>query len=145
MSTKQELLAGRYTDGTLVHQSARWLARRLDARLAAGQARSDAAWRQVIVKAIWEHASFHLDDASGRRHWERMPSWIGSNYNNANEATGQPHFAEAFMDGREFNLSVLAGDRGPQVLSPAEIDFGDYPVDKPRIVGYRAKWDEAVV
>ena len=30
----------------------------------------------------------------------------------------------------------------PQVLPPAEIDFGDFPPDKPRIVGYQAKWDD---
>jgi D-alanine-D-alanine ligase len=28
----------------------------------------------------------------------------------------------------------------PQVLPPAEIDFSAFPPDKPRIVGYRAKW-----
>ncbi len=50
-------------------------------------------------------------------------------------------FAEAFIRGREFNLSVLAGERGPEVLPPAEICFVDYPQDKPRIVGYRAKWE----
>ena len=47
------------------------------------------------------------------------------------------------MAGREFNLSVLASESGPQVLPPAEIDFAAYPADKPRIVGYQAKWDEA--
>jgi D-alanine-D-alanine ligase len=55
---------------------------------------------------------------------------------------GRPCFAEAFIDGREFNLSLLAGEGGVQVLPPAEIDFVDFPAGKPRIVGSAAKWDE---
>ena len=50
-------------------------------------------------------------------------------------------FAEVFVEGREFNLSILAGPQGPQVLPPAEIIFEGYDVAQPRIVGYRAKWD----
>ena len=36
----------------------------------------------------------------------------------------------------------MAGSSGPEVLPPAEIDFSAFPPDKPRIVGYRAKWEE---
>ncbi|MDP4282161.1 MAG: D-alanine--D-alanine ligase, partial [Bacteroidota bacterium] len=43
---------------------------------------------------------------------------------------------------REFNLSILGGKQGPQVMPPAEILFKDYPEGKPRIVGYNAKWTE---
>lgn len=95
---------------------------------------------RVIVKAIWEHASFHMDDdavvslAAGASLDEILRS--------RDELTGRPHFAEAFIDGREFNLTLLAGPDGPQVLPPAEIEFAFYPDDKPKIVGYRAKWDE---
>jgi D-alanine-D-alanine ligase len=51
-------------------------------------------------------------------------------------------FAEVFIEGREFNLSLLDGPDGPQVLPPAEIIFEGYEDGKPRIVGYRAKWDD---
>jgi len=51
-------------------------------------------------------------------------------------------FIEEFIDGREFNLSVLGGRNGPQVMPPAEILFKDYPEDKPKVVGYNAKWTE---
>jgi D-alanine-D-alanine ligase len=54
---------------------------------------------------------------------------------------GHECFAERFIDGREFNLSILAGVQGPQVLPPAEIRF-DFPPGRKRIVDYRAKWDE---
>jgi D-alanine-D-alanine ligase len=95
----------------------------------------------LIIKAIWEHASFQMDDQA-----------IVSPANDVQlvellrrreAATRQPHFAEPFVAGREFNLSVLASEAGPQVLPPAEIDFAAYPPDKPRIVGYQAKWDAA--
>ena len=53
----------------------------------------------------------------------------------------RPCFAERYVEGREFNLSVLAGPEGPEVLPPAEIDFSAFPPGEPRIVGNRAKWD----
>ena len=51
-------------------------------------------------------------------------------------------FIEQFIDGREFNLSILGGRKGPQVMPPAEILFKDYPKEKPKIVGFNAKWTE---
>lgn len=51
-------------------------------------------------------------------------------------------FIETYIDGREFNLSVLGGAKGPQVMPPAEILFTDYPENKPKVVGYAAKWTE---
>lgn len=96
---------------------------------------------RVIVKAVWEHASFGIDDGAilAPPPAERLNELL-----RAKEAeTGRPLFAEQFIAGREFNLTVLGGPAGPEVLPPAEIDFGAFPDDKPRIVGYRAKWDAA--
>jgi D-alanine-D-alanine ligase len=45
-----------------------------------------------------------------------------------------------FIDGREFNMSVLGGKNGPEVLPPAEIVFRDFPDNMPQIVDFRAKW-----
>lgn len=53
---------------------------------------------------------------------------------------GQPILVEQYVDGREINVSVLAGPGGPRVLAPAEMRFVDYPPGKPRVLGYRAKW-----
>jgi D-alanine-D-alanine ligase len=90
-----------------------------------------------IVKTVCEHASFAIDDDSILREtpadWN---AWLVERQ----QKLGRPCFAEQFIDGREFNLSVLDSAAGPQVLPPAEIDFGRFPADKPRIVGYRAKW-----
>ena len=57
--------------------------------------------------------------------------------------TGRPHFAEKFIDGREFNLPMLDGPDGPQILPLGEMDFSTFPADKPRIIGHRAKWHES--
>jgi D-alanine-D-alanine ligase len=51
------------------------------------------------------------------------------------------YFIERYIAGREFNISLLASEKGPEVLPLAEIKFEGYPKGKPRIVGYRAKWD----
>lgn len=51
-------------------------------------------------------------------------------------------FAERFVEGREINVAILEGPQGPEILPIPEIIFVDYPADKPRIVGYAAKWQE---
>ena len=94
-----------------------------------------------IIKAVWEHASVGLDEDSiivpvDREHLRRE-------IKQRRESWNREFFAEHYIDGREFNLSLLAGDSGPEVLPPAEIKFVDYPSGKKRVVGYRAKWDEA--
>jgi D-alanine-D-alanine ligase len=97
--------------------------------------RPDASY---ILKAVAEHASVGLGDAcvvtvddenALRRRLEEHA-----------EALGCDCFAERYVDGREFNLSLLASPDGPKVLPPAEIDFSAFPPGKPRIVGYEAKW-----
>lgn len=94
-----------------------------------------ATW---IVKSVWEHASFGMDDGcvvegSDNAH-QRMAE--------SEQKFGGEWFAEQFVDGREFNISVLEQDGQPYILPIAEMTFVDYPKGKPRIVGYAAKWDE---
>ena len=90
-----------------------------------------------MIKSVWEHASRGLDERSlispdeGRSLAAELDSRIAS--------LGGEGFCERYIDGREFNLSMLAGE----VLPPAEIQFVGYEPERPRIVGYRAKWDVA--
>jgi D-alanine-D-alanine ligase len=51
-------------------------------------------------------------------------------------------FAEEYIHGREFNISVIGGKEGSMVLSPAEMCFNNYSESMPRILGYKAKWEE---
>ena len=50
-------------------------------------------------------------------------------------------FIEDFVDGREYNMSILAGANGPEVLPPAEIVFRDFGESRPKIVDFKAKWE----
>jgi len=52
------------------------------------------------------------------------------------------YFAEEYIHGREFNISVIGGKEGSMVLPPAEMCFNNYADSKPRILGYKAKWEE---
>ncbi len=47
---------------------------------------------------------------------------------------------QEFIDGREFNISVLKGENGPVVMPPAEMVFHNYHSGKPKIVDFKAKW-----
>lgn len=114
--------------------------------------RIEGAW---LVKSVWEHASIGLDEDSvlfgvDRK---RLLAEMGAR----RVELGGACLAEAYIDGREFNLSLLARghepeDRGapsppgetdgPELLPPAEIRFDAYPSGKVRIVGYRSKWEE---
>ena len=92
--------------------------------------------RQWILKSLWEHASFGLEQdnlvtGSVDEVWQLMAHRAPS--------LGNACFAEVFVDGREFNLSILEYNGTPKVLPPAEICFSGFG-DRPKIVGYRAKW-----
>lgn len=97
---------------------------------------------RVILKPVWEHASLGMgDDAVLVVTGEDAPEQLLHRLRECETRTGHPHFLETFIDGREFNLSLLADEgREPRVLPPAEIDFSAFPPHKPRIVGYNAKW-----
>lgn len=106
----------------------------------------------MLVKPACEHASAGLDDSSV------IPARPADDtcdlLRQRRTTTGWPQLAERFVDGREFNLSLLtsgssrsgiesSAGTAPQVLAPAEIVFADFPPHKPRIVGHAAKWDES--
>jgi len=93
-----------------------------------------------IVKSVWEHASLGLDEDSVLV--EATGEALLAQWAACRNALGGEALAEAFIDGREFNLSLLEGPDGPEVLPPAEIRFDAYPAGKIRVVGYRAKWDK---
>jgi len=108
--------------------------------LAVREAGDDFQAGRWIIKSVWEHASVGLDEDSVgeyqavralRQEMERRQPLLGGDC-----------FAERFIDGREFNLALLAHDKGVQVLPPAEIIFEGYAAGKPKVVGYKAKWDE---
>jgi D-alanine-D-alanine ligase len=91
-----------------------------------------------LIKSSWEHASIGLDEDS-----------LISYTNNENllhemsrrkDKLGGSCYAEAYIDGREFNVALISGKEDVDVLPIAEMLFQDYAPDKPKIVDYKAKW-----
>ncbi len=93
-----------------------------------------------IIKSLWEHASVGLDAGSVVN--TGSTEILSSEMRKRCVRLGGSCFAEEFIDGREFNLSVLAGEHGPEILPPAEIIFEGFEPDMVRIVDYQAKWEE---
>jgi D-alanine-D-alanine ligase len=93
-----------------------------------------------IVKSVWEHASIGLGERSLID--DIRPELVSSELRSRASKLGGACFAERYIEGREFNLSLLAGPAGPEVLPAAEMIFDGFTSDMPKIVDYRAKWDE---
>jgi len=103
-------------------------------------ARSLAATKPVIVKPVCADASEGID--AGSVVMQPDPDTLRERVLRIHDRFHQPALAERYLDGREFNVSVLEMDGGLTVLPPAEIDFTAFPAGKARIVDYRAKWRE---
>jgi D-alanine-D-alanine ligase len=88
-----------------------------------------------IKKPKWEDGSAGITDESVME---------GKNINISKlkkDGAFKNAFLEEYIEGREFNLSVIDSENGPKVLPPAEMLYLDYPKDKPRILNYASKWD----
>jgi D-alanine-D-alanine ligase len=101
-------------------------------------AAAPAAARRWILKPIWEDASIAIDDdavvTAGGAALERL-------VRERAERVGRAVFAEAYVEGRDFNVGLLAKAGGIEVLPPMEVTFEGWPEGKPRLYGYAAKWD----
>lgn len=94
--------------------------------------------RRYIVKAADEDASVGIDDdavVAGRAAPARAADCA--------KRFGGRWFAEAYVEGREFNLSLMGDEDGLRIFPMAELRFVDWPEGKPSIVSYDAKWSEA--
>lgn len=91
----------------------------------------------AIIKPRLEDASIGIDQDSiifkKKELAEKLPLFY---------KTYGPLLLEQFIDGREFNISLF-GYPTAHILPVAEIDFSAFPAELQKIVGYRAKWDEA--
>lgn len=91
-----------------------------------------------IVKSAIEHASIGIDASSvvfGRDAATALMTQQQAGH-------GGLWFAERYIDGREFNVSVLQTVDGPLLLPVAEILFTDHADGRAKIVGYAEKWQE---
>jgi D-alanine-D-alanine ligase len=107
--------------------------------LPSAEPKADGNSNRWIIKGVWEQGSRDMDDDAV------FTGDIGEVRQRLCQRvlhTGRPAFAEQFVEGREFNLAMLTGPDGVELLPPGEIDFSAFPSEKPRIVGYSAKWKE---
>ncbi len=92
-----------------------------------------------IVKSDTEHASIGI----GSDNIVNTPEEVNKKIHEKQKEFGGVWFAERYIEGREFNISILDDGCGkPQVLAPAEILFTAHSQGAPKIVDYAAKWDE---
>lgn len=105
-----------------------------------GIATGDAAMGTYILKASWEDASVGLDDAS-ILHAADQAQLLDA-LRKRRQTLGLDCFAEAYIDGREFNIALLATDQGVRILPAAEMIFHNFPPDKLKILDYKSKWAE---
>jgi D-alanine-D-alanine ligase len=90
---------------------------------------------RVIVKPVWEHGSLGIDPLSvvlgrdaARVILERTLRW------------NTQHFAEGYVDGREFAAAMMDRTDGVEVLPIRETLFQGFDDGKPLITCYDAKW-----
>lgn len=93
-----------------------------------------------IVKAVEAHASLFLDDSSVLH--QARPDEVAARIAAESYRRDMRFFAERFIDGREFNISLLQEAGKVRVLPAAEIRFDNLPDTRVKIVGYAAKWAE---
>ena len=78
---------------------------------------------------IVKHATSHASAGLGAHSVVQRPTGIAACC-----------YAEAFIDGREFNVSLLATPAGVEALPVAELRFENWPAGMPRILDYAGKW-----
>ena len=95
--------------------------------------------KTYLIKSSWEHASIGLDENSIIGYTSKAK--ILKEMKRRKEKLGGSCYAEAYIDGREFNVALISGKARVKVLPIAEMLFQDYAPDKLKIVDYKAKWD----
>ena len=90
---------------------------------------------KYIIKPIWEDGSLGITADSvftANQHSESKLKQLSDSH----------WFIEEYIDGREFNISIIDKDGYPEVMPVAEIVFMGYDEWRPKIIDYKAKWDE---
>ncbi|HOU02636.1 MAG TPA: ATP-grasp domain-containing protein [Bacteroidales bacterium] len=90
---------------------------------------------RYIIKPVWEDGSLGITG-------ESVFTYVPGYEKKLKEYKDTHWLIEDFIDGREFNISVLASKNGPEVMPAAEMVFYNFDEDKPKIVDFKAKWEE---
>lgn len=90
----------------------------------------------AIVKPVWEDGSSGITMRSVVKSQKALRSRVRY----VHRRFHQPALVEAFVSGREFQISLI-GNREPQILAIAQLSYRGLPRRLPRICAYAAKWD----
>lgn len=90
---------------------------------------------RYIIKPIWEDGSMGITGDSVFIYSDSLDKKL-KGYDDSH------WIIQDFIDGREFNISVLNSEKGPEIMPPAEMVFHNFEDDKPKIVDFKAKWVE---
>jgi D-alanine-D-alanine ligase len=89
----------------------------------------------VIAKPAREDASLGISTDAIIYDFDQLLDKV----NHLLEEYKQPVLVEKYIEGREFNISIL-GNSPVKALPVSEINFSDLEPDEPRITSYEAKW-----
>ena len=92
----------------------------------------------AIVKPRWQDASHGI----GPESVVEDPATAAARVAFVRARYLQDAVVEEFIEGREFNLSLLGPADAAILLPPSEIDFSEFTPGRPRVVGFEAKWSE---
>jgi len=90
----------------------------------------------LVVKPLREDASLGITAESFVRAADALVRRVAY----VLETLKQPALAEVYLEGREFNVSVIGDGKRARVLPVAEITFEGYGDEEPRLVTHDAKW-----
>ncbi len=90
----------------------------------------------VIMKLAWEHCSIGLTRNAIIDRRQDVASHVVEHISTFH----QPVYVEEFIEGREFQVTILEEDRLPRVLPPAEIVFEKSGKDS--FLTFESRWDE---
>jgi D-alanine-D-alanine ligase len=88
---------------------------------------------RYIIKPVWEDGSLGITGDS-------VFTFTADYGLKLKEFDDSHWIIQEYIDGREFNISVLPDKNGPEVMPPAEMVFHNFGDDIPKIVDFKAKW-----
>ncbi len=96
--------------------------------------------QKFIIKPVNDDGSLNIDEENififnSLQETQNIIEQFNNKYN-------KEFFAETYIDGREFNVSLLCYKDKCEIFPIAEIVFNNYPENKSKIVSYNAKWEE---
>ncbi len=96
--------------------------------------------RRYILKPVWEEGSAGITAASVFTFEGHRPAIFEALSGKSGDLPDHAWQIEEFIEGREFNISLLDRKGNPEILPFAEILFRGFEKERPRIVDYHAKW-----